>query len=680
MAVALPKYAVAASDVATQLYTHLSSALADDYKIYQHLSTGNLPAGTLFYLQRGRRSLFIFICSEDTQVEDLSQRQDKEILSYKKEALRKILYFQQSLLPKKLQAHTSLLVPFIVILPNSLDAKKQLHLTSHGMHLFGGDALIPQELSTLVSKYMGVSMSTYALNYMRCRFNPESAISKHHSLHRFDQQTSLKLEHFLLSEEQEMALKQDLVLKKEEASPHNYNLRLIHGAAGSGKSLVLLHRAKLLRDLYPKKKILVLTHNKAINHCLKSRYKSLFNSEENECHPFMEWCQQQWKWTHSFIHEHQVMDVIEQILKRHLIGTVFTQHSFLREINFIKDRLIFTEVDYLKIKRSGQAHSLSVELRERLWQAVLDFDAELKARHVLLWADLPRLLWRNIQEGSVSLEQYDHILVDEAQYFAPIWFELIKKAIKPKTGQLYMVADPDQGFLNRSLSWRETGIDLRNRTTRLQYNYRSNPLILKIAEEYRLNRLPDEIDYISTIQSCMDLPKSVCIAPKLLHFQHQNDERNRLLSEVHKLLKKGTPAQDILILDAANFSVRPLLQTIKNSLNQSACILTDPYWDEKALRLCELEAATGLESPIVFITGLQTLFDNEKRAGIEDRERHALIVENTRKLYMGMTRASCQLILLLTSDRVPKSLQIKEMDIPSSSKTLATVRYLHTKL
>ncbi len=680
MAVALPKYAVAASDVATELYTHLSSTLADHYKIYQHLSTGNLPEGTLFYLQREKHSLFIFICNEDIQVEDLSRRQNKEILSYKKEALRKLLYFQQALLPKKLQAHTSLLVPFIVILPNSLEAKKQLHLTAHGIHLFGRDALVPKELSTLVNKYMGISMSTYALNYMRCRFTPESAISKQHSLHRFDQQTSLKLEHFLLSEEQETALKQDLVLKTEEALPHNYNLRLIHGAAGSGKSLVLLHRAKLLRDLYPKKKILVLTHNKAINHCLKSRYKSLFNHEENECHPFMEWCQQQWKWTHSFVHEHQVMDVIAQILERHLIATIFTEHSFLREINFIKDRLIFTESDYLKIKRSGQAHSLSIELRERLWRAVLDFDAELKARHVLLWADLPRLLWRNIQEGSVSLEQYDHILVDEAQYFAPIWFELIKKAIKPKTGQLYMVADPDQGFLNRSLSWRETGIDLRNRTTRLQYNYRSNPLILKIAEEYRLNRLPDEIAHISTIQSCTDLPRSACIAPKLLHFQHQNDERNRLLSEVHKLLKKGTPAQDILILDAANFSVRPLLQTIKNSLNQSACILTDPYWDENALRLCELEAATGLESPIVFITGLQVLFENEKRAGIEDRERHALIVENTRKLYMGMTRASSQLVLLLTSNSIPKSLQIKEMDIPSSSKTLATVRYLHTKL
>ena len=676
MAVALPKYAVAADDVATQLYNQLSSALANSYKIYQYLSVDDLPLGSLFYLQQEKQSLFIFVClGNSPRLPPLSA---KDILSYKSEPLNKLLQFQESLVPEKLRIHSNLLAPFIVILPDSLEEKTQLNLTSSGLYIFGHEALMPESFPNLVSNHMGMSMSNYAFDYMRCRFSPESAVSKFHSLHQPDQHVSLKLEHFLLSDEQEIALKQDLVLKTEEASPHNYNLRLIHGAAGSGKSLVLLHRAKLLRDLYPNKKILVLTDNKAINHCLKSRYESLFNNQDNECYPFMEWCQRQWKWTHRFVHEDEVKDVVVQMLQRHLRGTIFTRHLFLREINFIKDRLIFTESDYLKVGRSGQAHSLNTELRIRLWRAVLDFDAELKERHVLLWADLPRLLWRDLEEGKISLEEYDHVLVDEAQYFAPIWFELIKKALKPQSGQLYMVADPDQGFLNRSLSWKETGIDLRNRTIRLQSNYRSNPLILKVADEYRLNRIPDEADHMLAIRSCVDFPQEDCIAPTLLHFNHQDDERNRLLSEVHKLLQQGAAPQDIRILDAATFSVRSLLQTIKNTLNQSACILTDPYWNEEALRLCELETATGLESPIVFITGLQTLFEREKRAGIGDRERQALMIENTRKLYMGMTRASNQLILLLTSDTIPKSLCIKEMDIPTTSSTeLATVCYLH---
>ncbi|HFC92918.1 MAG TPA: hypothetical protein ENJ51_08920 [Leucothrix mucor] len=681
MAVALPKYAVTADDVATQLYDHLRSTLASNYKIIQHLSTEGLPAGTLFCLQQENRSLLVFICSDDSQPQYLSHLDTKKILAHKTESLHKLMRFQQALFPEKLHTHADVLAPLIVILPQGIKANTRLQLASSGLRLFGHDALSPPLFLDLVHQYLGLAMSNYALDYMRSRFSPESTLPKSHSLHRAKNQSKPPLAQFLLSEEQEFALKQDLVLKTSSTIPHQYNLRLIHGAAGSGKSLILLHRAKLLRELYPDKKVLVLTHNKAINHYLRSRYKDLFQYQENECQPFMEWCLRQWKWTRRFVYEDDVMDVLVQILERHFKGTSFTKHLFLREINFIKDRLIFTEADYLRVDRSGQAYSLGEEMRERLWHAVLDFDAELNARHIMLWADLPRQLWRDMQDGKINIEQYDHVLVDEAQYFAPIWFALIKKAIKPETGQLFMVADPDQGFLNRNLSWKETGIDLRNRTFRLQKNYRSNPIILKVADDFRFNRLPDEADHMLVDISCNGVPPADCIAPTLLHFHNKKDEKNRLLSEIHKLLQQGVAAQDILILDAASFNVRPLLQTVKNALGTPACILTDPYWNEDALRICELEAATGIESPIVFITGLQALFDKENSAKIGDRERHTLAIENTRKLYMGMTRASQKLVLLLTSDTIPNSLQLKEMLIPTTAspkKESTPVRYLHT--
>ncbi|MCK5919015.1 MAG: UvrD-helicase domain-containing protein [Cocleimonas sp.] len=683
MAIALPKYAVAADDVATQLYNHLRSTLASGYKITQHLSSKDLPVGTLFCLQQENRSLLVFICSDSSQSHDLSELDTKKILTHKTESLHKLVRFQHSLLPEKLHTHADVLAPLIVILPKGIEANTRLQLTSSGLRLFGHDVLTPPLFLNLVTQYIGISMSNYALEYMRSRFSPESTLSKNHSLHHTKNKSTPQLEQFLLSNEQEFALKQDLVLKADTDLPHKYNLRLVHGAAGSGKSLILLHRTKLLRELYPDKKILLLTHNKAINHYLRSRYEGLFQHQENECQPFMEWCLRQWKGTRRFVYEDEVMDVVVQMLERHFKGTSFTKNLFLREINFIKDRLIFTEANYLRVDRSGQAYSLNEVMRERLWRALLDFDTILNARHIMLWADLPRQLWRDTQEGKVTIEQYDHVLVDEAQYFAPIWFELIKKSIKPKTGQLFMVADPDQGFLNRHLSWKETGLDLRNRTFRLQKNYRSNPLILKVADEFRFNRIPDETDHMLAHKSLDGIPPSDCIAPTLLHFYHKKDEQNRLLSEIHKLLQQGTAARDILILDAGSFNVRPLLQTLKNTLGKPACILTDPYWNEDALRVCELNSATGIESPIVFITGLQALFNKEHRKGIGDRERHALALENTRKLYMGMTRASKKLVLLLTSDTIPQSLQIKEMAIPTTSpvsslkKVSASVRYLH---
>ena len=679
MALAIPTFTVATdNNIATQFNDYLNRILPNTYKVIQRLSVDFLPAGTLFRVKKDTSNLFFFICNDDSFTLEESQFSTKKVLSNKSDELQKILRFQRSLLPEKLRNHADLLTPFIVVFPRSINT--DTHLKSQGIHIVGRDLIESEQLAVLVEKYIGSPLSNYALDYMRSRFSPESVILKNQSLHIVDPSHSAQIENYLLSSEQEYALKQDLTLGNKQNSPtHRYNLRLIHGAAGSGKSLVLLLRAKLLGKLYPDKKILVLTHNKAINHYLKSRYENLFSKNNNsECHPFMEWCLRQWKGTRRFVFDDEVSDVVVQMLMRHLADTIFTKNLLLREINFIKDRLIFTEKDYLQANRSGQSYSLDNDMRMRVWRAVFDFDAELASRHIMLWADLPRLLWQDIIDHKILLETYDHILVDEAQYFAPIWFELIKKALKPSEGQLFMVADPDQGFLNRRLNWKETGIDLRDRTFRLQRSYRSNPLILKVADEFRFNRIPDEMALTLPAQPCGKHPSSRCKAPTLLHFHTKKDEQNRLFSEINKLLQKGVPAKNILILDAESFSVRPLLQSMKKTLGQAACLLTDPYWDEEAIRVCELSAATGIESPIVFITGLQALFTKENNANLGDRERHSLIIENTQKLYMGMTRASEKLVLLMTSDTIPESLKITGMEIPTSfTEKLASVCHLH---
>lgn len=670
MALAIPPYAVAADHIATALYARLSSALTDRFKLYQHLSGNGLPSGALFGLQKGNSSVFVFVCRDEPQ-EDGSH----QATTFKNQTLKQLVRFQEALLPIALKSHAKLIAPFIVIFPKSMKPDTALYLKTRGFYIFGRDALVPERFARLVNQYMGSATSHYVLAHMRCRFRPESVIKNTQSLHVSYDDSPLQVDDFLLSDEQEFALKQDLVLM-HNSRPHKYNLRLVQGTSGSGKSVVLLHRAKLLRALYPEKNILVLTHNKAINHYLKSRYKYLFSNKDNEseCRPFMEWCLRQWKGLRRFVFEDEVMDIVQQTLGRHLKGTVFTMPLLLREINFIKDRLVFTEKEYLNVDRSGQGYSLDSAMRERVWRAVIDFDAELAAKQVLLWADLPRLLWLEVIEGRVELEVYDHVLIDEAQYFAPIWFELIKKSIKPDIGQLFMVADPDQGFLNRRLHWKETGIDLRDRTFRLQQNYRSNPLILNVADAFRFNRLPDETVHILSAKPSVSLSEERYTAPTLLHFHDEQDEHKRLFSEINGLLQEGVAPQDILVLDAGNFSVRPLLQNIKKRLGQPACILTDPYWDEDALRVCELAAATGLESPIVFITGLQALFEEEKKLSIGDRERHALMIENTRKLYMGMTRASQKLVLLLTMNHIPDSLQVKTINISTKvSDKLATV-------
>ena len=664
MTMLLAKQAETTDHSATQFYQHLNNTLSDNYKIIQHdRSTNHLPKGSLFCLYQQNRSLLVFICHDKSHSNHLLQGNNTAIFEDKIASFDQLHYFQQSLFPQKLHPHANTLAPLIIIYPTSVAATTRLYLSNNGIRIFGNDALTPPILTALVHKYIGITLSDTTLDYMLNRFNPDAILMQQQPPPQSPQ------EQFSLNTEQLFALEQDLVLTADNKHPHPYNLRLIHGLAGSGKSMLLLHRAKRLYELYPEKKILVLTHNEAVHHYLKAHYKHLFKQQSNNCYPFMRWCLQQLQWTPQFVNQEEVMDVIVQIVAKHFNDDVLTVQAFIREMGFIKDRLIFTEIDYLRVDRSEQAYSFNAEIRVRLWQALLDFDTELRTRHLLLWSDLPRLLWKNMQTGAIKIEPYDHILIDEAQYFAPIWFEIIKAIIKPTVGQLFMVADPDQGFLNRTLNWKETGIDLRNRTLRLQRNYRSNPLILKVADAFRFNRTPDKTHHLLSNNTRADLSSPEHSPPEhspptLLHFYHEQDEKKHLMSEIDTLLQQGTSPQDILILDAANNNAHPLLQIIKQSLNQPACSVTEPHWDENVLRVCDLASATGIESPTVFITGLQALFEQENKTTLTEHEYRILALENTRKLYMGMTRACQKLVLLLTTDVIPNSLQIKEMDIP----------------
>ena len=66
---------------------------------------------------------------------------------------------------------------------------------------------------------------------------------------------------------------------------------------------------------------------------------------------------------------------------------------------------------------------------------------------------------------------------DEAQFFAPVWLELLRRALK-RGGHFFLCADPTQGFLRRRLSWSDMGLEMRNRSRRLERPYRSTRAIL----------------------------------------------------------------------------------------------------------------------------------------------------------------------------------------------------------
>ena len=115
---------------------------------------------------------------------------------------------------------------------------------------------------------------------------------------------------------------------------------------------------------------------------------------------------------------------MDEVWREHLQNTTVSSQMFQSEVDWLKDQVPMSRTDYLSIERRGRGFRLSEEIRQRVFDSLMAYQASLKSRGALDWGDVPRLLWKFTESGEVKLPVYDFILIDEAQFFAPLWVKL----------------------------------------------------------------------------------------------------------------------------------------------------------------------------------------------------------------------------------------------------------------
>ena len=493
------------------------------------------------------------------------------------------------------------------------------------------------------------------LEKLRQRFTPEVVVSSDMTV-RMPVQRRIEagLTNYLLDYDQESAVKADLDLPDESQSlTGDFKLNIINGVAGSGKTLILLYRLRLLYHLYPNKRFLVLTHNRPLSHDMEGRFARLNGSlpENIEWRTFNGWCYHHWmsdpKWIEPLLMSRR-KKLVNETWRTHLKDSPISPQMFMSEIDWFKDQLPMNRDDYLNADRRGRGFGLTMDQRQRMYDAMLAYQKTLEARGALDWGDVPRRLWYSAETGQAQLPEYDFILVDEAQFFAPLWIRLIQKALDPRTGHLFIVADPTQGFLGRGTSWKSLGLDARGRTHHLNRSYRTTREIMQFATLlYRL-RLENEKDDDILVPDLLTMPNGAF--PQIISLTSPQDEIARVANEIADFVKKGYPRKHLLVLHINGYGVNALIQVVDDKLGKGSALDAKDNYPGDYIRVTTLNAGAGLESPIVFLVGLRDLFEEEQSLRLSDEERETLIRDNTRKLYMAATRAGQRLVLTYAGD------------------------------
>jgi hypothetical protein len=653
MATIFPNTPVGALAPETVKVFRLLKRLPDEtYAVWQRLADDTASGPDFWVRHRSGRSVLLKVSPATTQAarnahqSSLFAETSQAFAQAEQHALQ---HFRATLDAPNISLSAAQL-PLAVVFPNIASADLELARTSKTLvdiTWSGRDELIGDRFAEWIESQLGTPLDQSQLDALRAAFSPEvivpATLTVRQPLHR---DTSPKLVDYLLSYDQERVLKTDLDLSDEaQAVSGEFGLQLVSGVAGSGKSLLVLYRARLLRQFFPQKHILVLTHNRPLIHDLEARYQRLSGGDAMvEWRTFQSWCMAHWPEGEAVprpIGERRRTPLLSQAWHQHLADTAISERMLQEELDWFKDRLLNTRQEYLTADRTGRGFGLSEALRNRVYDAISTYRRLMTEQGFIDWGDIPRRMWLALREGRAAPAPYDFILVDEAQFFAPIWFEIIKLILKPN-GHLFMVADPTQGFLKRGQSWLASGLNVRGRSSRLEKCYRTTREILDFASRMYQMRLPGD-DEALVAPNVQQMPGGV--PPQIIALDSEQDEIAQVVNEIRALHQRGTPLEHILVVHAEWQGVDRMLERLRKEFGTAAVANPKAMAPGKHIRVCTLNAATGLESPIVFVMGMHRMCEAEQSVRISEEERAELIRDNTRKFYMAFTRAGQRLAI-----------------------------------
>ncbi|MCF7674102.1 MAG: hypothetical protein K9N23_15695 [Akkermansiaceae bacterium] len=494
---------------------------------------------------------------------------------------------------------------------------------------------------------------------LRQGFTPESVISGSPARRPLlERGEATPEEPLFLDFDQESLTKIDLELPPAcDRAVQAAESRLVTGPAGCGKSLVLLHRALSAARLNRGARLLILTHNRPINAELRRRAVATApEGSRIQGLTFFQWAARILKPpVGKIIADYETHAIISRIATG-IPGLGKLSPRFLTdEIGYLRDLGIHTIQAYLELEREGRFTGLTADRRHVVW-AVLGKYREILANDGLTdWHERALEFQDFATSQPEKLDKHDFVFIDEAQFFAKIWFTPVLASLAAG-GQLFLAADPTQGFLKRRQSWLAAGIEVRGRATRLAVPYRSTRAILEFAVRWLTRRKPlhpaiaaDDLDPPDAAE--MLAVPVVGEAPRVVQTASAQDSLATVVKMVADLSRQSPwLAGSVLVLHTDSRATGTVIAMLRRHLGPAQVRdFGDKYDPAPSAAFCavsNLKAATGLEAAVVFLLGIDWLLAKEGDPRLDADARAELAADHTHLIYMAATRAARQLVVL----------------------------------
>jgi hypothetical protein len=261
----------------------------------------------------------------------------------------------------------------------------------------------------------------------------------------------------------------------------------VSGTAGTGKTIVAIHRAAYLARTNPDARVLLTTYSDTLANALRIKLGRLIGTEPRLRERIdVESLDSVARRLHSILlgpAEVASREVVRNLVRDSAMGAehAYSLPFLVSEWRDVVDAWqIGSWVDYRDVARLGRKTRVPEKRRQQLWVVFDRMREELARKKLLTQADIYSRLAAHITAS--GRPPYDFVVVDEAQDLSVSQLRFLAALGSGRPDALFFTGDLGQRIFQLPFSWRSLGVDIRGRSGTLRINYRTSHQIRAQAD------------------------------------------------------------------------------------------------------------------------------------------------------------------------------------------------------
>ncbi|MGO8172509.1 UvrD-helicase domain-containing protein [Rhizobium ruizarguesonis] len=424
------------------------------------------------------------------------------------------------------------------------------------------------------------------------------------------------------------------------------------GSAGTGKTIVALHRvARILRES-PEARLLLTTFSEPLASALQRKLGVLFADDPRlAARVVVASFEQAAAELYALTTGRKAYLITRDKLRTLLRDTAsaaglarYTPQFLLSEWEHVIDAWQMDSVEsYALVPRMGRKNRLGSKQREELWSIFAEVRNQVGAKAMMTEADLFTAVTNHFA-GS-DRKPYTHVVVDEAQDLGVAELRFLRAIVPEQPDALFFAGDIGQRIFQQPFSWRGLGIDVRGRSYTLKVNYRTSHQIRRMADLLLPPSVRDvdgeEDNRKGTVSVFNGLEPTVVIAPTV------KKETEAASAFLQGLIDDGIQANEIGLFCRSNDELGRAAAIAKAAGLQTVSSLRHPAPADACL-MGTMHLAKGLEFRAVVVVACDegVLPLSSRVAEVADEfELDEVVASERQLLYVAATRARDRLFI-----------------------------------